>query len=774
MLNATGLVAGLTASFILIIFTINELRYDRYYKNESRMYRVISHDQKGNQYALSAYAFGPLLLDSIDGIEKIGRIAMPAFITGPMSVRVDGVFQEEKNFYCADPEILDLFDVEIVRGTKSQCLAGGSSVILSEKRAEEVFGNADPIGRHIQIRTAGVTSRLEITGIFKSFPWNSTLQMDFIANLRVYTEIMSDLYDSASLVRQLQADPSIETFLLLSPGVTPDRTLKQIADVVKKSLNETTVAGYDLQPLREIYLGSAQINDMIHKRGNKSTMYIYLSLAFFILLLAGINYAILSTARSALRYKEIGVRKVMGATRWALSGQMLTESVLLALLSFPVSYVLIGLMEPLLQWLFGYETQVYSAGVMILLPLFAAITIFIGLISGFYIAFYLSSLNPIDALKNKLASHKKISLSRIFIVFQLVITISLLISVITIYRQVQYCIKSDIGINQRNLLVIPFDPNEFRSYSRLKQDLSRLPEVISVSGISIVPPDLAIPTVSMLLSEIGQPLKVELIAVDSGFFTTMGIPILSGTDFRPSDTSQHTASRFIVNQSLTQMIKQKVGGIINISGEPVIGVVRDFNLHTVRSRINPIFFAYKPEMIRAVVLRYREGSLKEVTSKAKMTWDNYAPGQAFIARDFSTERSGLYKKERVFGSLVGAFTILAFIIMGMGLFGLALLISERKRKETAIRKVFGATDRDIIFGMQKEFLIYSVIAAILSIPLMASLLPLWLDLFYYKIRMGWWVFALSFVAVTIFVSSIILFRTWKMTRENPANALKYE
>lgn len=773
LLNLAGLVAGLAASFILLIFTINELSYDKFHTKEARIYRVLARDYKGNLFALSPYPLGPALKKDISGIEMTARLAFPAYLTGPVMVSSSGIYINERSFFCADPDLLRIFDIDLITGNREECLKGDHSVIISDLAARKYFGTAPPLGRELGIKTAGVSYNLIVTGVFRSLPWNSTLEMDMISGIRVFPAILSNLFDSTELNRQLKYDHTIETFVLLKPGKGINEVSALMPGLIRRTFPGPEKTYLTFQRLSEIYLGSANINDMFHKKGNRSTMYIYLALSLFVLLLAGINYSILSTARSALRYKEIGVRKVMGATRGALTGQVLSESVLLTFLSFPVSYLLVGLSEPVLQWLLGYRIEVYSAGTLVLLPLFAGITLFIGLISGAYIAFYLSSLNPLEALKNKLASHRKINLSRVFTVFQLVITLSLLIAVVTIYRQVQFCVNSEQGLDKRNLFVIPFDPLEFNSYRELKTAIGEIPEVISVSGSSIMPPDIAINTISVKSQTSGHGINLEKVNVDEGFFRTLGIAMLSGTDFDPSD-SMKSRNAFIINQEAAKLLQINALHDATFAGQPVIAIVKDFNVHTMYDSINPTIFSYRPGSVRALVVRHSEGSGGIVAAKAEAAWRKLAPRLAFDLREFSSELNVLYKKERAFGYVVTAFALLAFIIMGMGLFGLALLISERKTKETAIRKVFGATNTNILFGMQKEFLIYIVAASAIAIPSTWFILRGWLATFYYRISLSWWIFALSVAIIAFFVSSIILMRTLSVLRENPVKALKYE
>ncbi|HPS73169.1 MAG TPA: ABC transporter permease [Bacteroidales bacterium] len=772
-LNIGGLTAGLMASFILLIFTMNEVSYDRYHQHADDIYRVVTTDNHGNLHALSAYSLASNLQSHFQEIKSVARIAWPYLITGSVFVKGTDVYYKESSFYCADTQFLRLFDVKMLRGDLAGCLKGSHSVIISDETARKYFKKENPIGRQLRIKTAGIEYDLKVTGVFESFPQNSTLQMDFISGMEVFPNLLSMLIDSTELARQLNFEPNVETFILLNHSENIYQITGKLHHFIQKKNTNATLTDLRFQPLCDIYLGSNQIIDMIHKKGNRSSMYIYLSLSLFVLLLAGINYSILSTARSALRYKEIGVRKVLGASRRALSTQILTESVLLTFLSFPVSYLLIGLAEPVLRWMFGYRVEIFSSETLILIPIFAGITIFIGLISGAYIAFYLSSLNPLQALKNKVFSHRKINLSRVFTVFQLLITISLLISVIMIYRQVHFCTHHSQGIDKNNLAILLYEPEEFTRYRELKKEISAIPGVIAVSGSSIIIPDFAVPTISAKSGNSGKEIKLEPIIVDSGFFQAMGISIIAGTDFDPADSMKSTYA-YILNKEAAKVFNFTDITDASFGGFKVIGIVNDFNVHTMYDKINPVVFSYDPDALREVVIRYKEGAGPLVNARIEKIWKSLAPGQAFTSRDFSAETNRMYQKELVFEYVVLSFTILAFIIMGMGLFGLALLISERKTKEIAIRKIYGASNRHILSGLMKEFFIYSGIASIIAIPVTIILGRRWLNTFYYRVDMSWWIFVIAIASVTIFVSFIIVTRAIKVIKKNPVNVLKYE
>jgi len=774
ILNLTGLVAGLTASYILLLFTFNQISYEQFQSKGDRVYRIINKDSKGSKYMLTPFLLGSRLQSESRNIEAAGRIVFMSYFTGPVSVKKNGEFVENPRFICADQEILDILTLKIIRGKVTDCLDMPTSVILSESAASDYFGAEDPVGKALEIRTGGTIDTLIVSGVFEDLPWNSTLKADMVAGTPVLKRILKRFSMDPDVDFKAMDDPSVETFILLRTNGTLAGLLRELPGILKKSGVNVLSSSFSFQNIRNIYLGSTDVVDDMHLRGSKTSIYIYSSLALFILFLAGINYSILSTARSALRFKEIGVRKVLGASRGALRRQVLTESVLLTLMAFLISFLLIGLAEPFMQGLFGYSVKIYSASTLVYIPLFASLAVFIGLLSGAYLSFYLSALNPLLALKNKLLAHKRVNMSKVFTVFQLLITMMLLTSVITIYLQIDLCINSDMGIKKDDLMLIKFDPKEFKFYQQLKAEVKKNPDVLSVSGSSFAPPDNSYSLISLKSFSSEEPVTVESYSVDEDFFRTMGIKVVSGTEFDKNDTFSRR-TKVIANEEAVKVLGlKKLKGFILPQVNKVVGVVRNVNIHSMYSKVNPTLFIFNPSACKVFTVRCKPGRDKEVLEYVRNSWKSLAPTLPFDYRFFTTELNIMYKKERTLGQVVTAFTVLAFIIMGMGLFGLALLISERKTKETAIRKVFGASNVNILFGMQKEFLIYIAIAAVISVPVTWYVMNRWLDGFFYRITMHWWIYVSSILSITIFVSAIILLRTLNVLRQNPVNALKYE
>jgi putative ABC transport system permease protein len=774
ILNLAGLVAGLAAAYILLLFAFNQISYDRFHARADRIYRVINRDTKGSKYMLTPYLLSPHLQEITQDVEASARVVFLLYFTGTVAVQKDGVFTNEPRFLCADQEILDILSFYLKKGKITDCLEGPAPVILSESTARSYFGTDDVVGRSLIIKAGGTPDTLRVTGVYEDIPWNSSLRADFIAGMPVLDRIMKRFSMNPSVDFRNLDDPTVETFVLLkSGGAVPD-VMKNLAEQFRSEGLKVSSSSFIFQNIKNIFLGSEDVTDDMHTHGNRTSLYVYASLAIFILFLAGINYSILSTARSALRFKEVGVRKVLGASRGALRGQVLTESVLLTFMAFLIAFLLVGLAEPFMQHLFGYTVHIYSLETLVYIPLFAAIAVFIGLLSGAYLSFYLSSLNPVQALRNKLLAYRKISLSRVFTVFQLLITMALFMAVVTIYLQLDFCINSDQGFDQRNLLTVSFDPKDFHSYHALKDAIKSDPNVMAVSGGSFFAPDKAFSTFILKWDRSDSSATLETFSIDAGFFRAMGIRVIAGSEFSERDSATNS-SALIVNEEamreigVRQMIRISTGLKRNLQA-----VVADFNIHSLYTRINPTLFFYNPSAVKVMMVRFKPGTERKVLASVRENWNRLAPTLPLNYRVYTGELYSMYRKERTLGQVVAGFTVLAFIIMGMGLFGLALLISERKVKETAIRKVFGASGTDILLFMQKEFLGYILVAAAIAVPLMWFVMNRWLDTFYYRISLHWWIYVMAVLSITIFVSSIIFVRTYRMLNLNPANALRYE
>ena len=769
-INLTGLVLGLTVSFVLLIFAINELSYNRCFTKADRIYRAISLVKDGNHAALSPFSLKKLLTENFCAIESAARIINLPFTVGNMMVKGESKFHEATGFCCADPELTGIMQIRLTRGQNTGCLSKPYFVIISEKAARLHFESGSPVGKTLVFSSNGESYRMTVSGVFSDLPWNSAFQTDYIAGIGFYREVLSRFDPDPDATLTSINDYSAETFILLKEQA-------KISDISShlpafcRQIN-LPLNSLSFQNFKTSYLNSEVIKDDLLAKGSKDNLYIYLSLSLFILILASINYSILSIARAALRFKEIGVRKVLGATRGNLRVQLLTESVILTMLAFPLSFLLIGLINPVIEQYFGYKVHFDSDYLPVFLTISCTIPVLIGLISGMYVAMYLSALDPVTALKSSYIIYKKLSLSKIFIVIQVFITLGLFIAMINIFLQIRLCLTRHQGISNENLLIASFNSDNTGLYPLLRDGVTKSGFASSLTGSSTRIPTNGCHTVNISVEGYKKKIKFEFYLVDENFLKTLGASLVCGGDFIPGDpANRHSV---IINEEAATLLGYFSKGTKRINKWVIKGVTRNINIHTMHQKISPMIFQYKPESCNTLIIRYKAGEeqpLKEVINK---NWNRIAPDVVLDYNFYDQEMNIVYVKEQNFGRVVGSFTILAFLITGMGLFGLAMLIVERRMKEMSIRKVFGASRISIIYLIQKEFLLYILIAALLAIPVAWYCLSFWLERFYYRIGMHWYVFLLSVVGVGLFVSLILFLKTLRVLRANPASALKYE
>jgi putative ABC transport system permease protein len=772
-INLSGLVLGLTAAFLLLITTINQLTYNRSVPEADRVYRVLTQAKKRNiTEAITPIALASILKDHVPSIEKVG-VAVRLVNLGAISIG-KGAFIEEDGMICANSDLAEILGIKLITNTRWQLLSDTSGIIISEQAARKYFGSGEAAGKALMLKMNGVIYPVRVEAVFRKMAWNSTLTTDFIGSMKLFAKILKTFDPNPEVSFNDLSVGYAEILIRLKQGSEYGNLLRQSASINNLPEVRSQHIRYAFQPVTKIFLDSPEIVNDLMRKGKRDDLLVYVSLALFILVLAGVNYSILSTARSALRFREIGVRKVLGATRSDLRTQILTESVLLTFLAFPISFILLGLILPLVEPYFGHEIRMYRENMVTYLVVFPVITIIIGFLSGSYVAFFLASLDPLEALKSKFFTYKKFSLSKVFIVFQLFITLALLIAVINVYRQINHCLTQNSPGLKENLMMVNFNPGEFFRYHDLKKEIRQIPGVLSVSGASINPPTTAVVIRKLKLpGNISRMVELEFTYIDHDFFKTMGIPVVSGHEIGEMDDTAGPGTIYL-NQAAEKTINLPVTIDGSIGQFLIKGVVKDYNFHTLHTQIMPSLFIVNPESCQTMIIRFRKAVQKDVLNSTREIWRRMAPQQPLDFRFYDQQMSTIYQREQNFGRVVGAFTILAFIITGMGLFGLAMLLSERRMKEMAIRKIFGATNPDIVYQMQKEFFIYLAIAALIATPATWYLMELWLNQFYYRIQLQWTTVLISVFMVAVFVSTTLLVRTMKVIRESPIKALKYE
>lgn len=771
-INLTGLTVGLSVTFLLLIFAVNELNVNTFTTQYKELYRVILTDRKGYHQPLGPYRLKEVIKAEIPLFNQSFRTVSIENMVGEIKLRRGSEITRARNFICADPEIFQCLEIEMVKGIPPTENSDCHYIYISTKIASTIFQGPIHPGQSIIAEINGNKYPLKIGGIFKSITTGSTIQADFISSPELYLRLLQSTVPEAELVTVLHNDFAFETYVRSIQHLN-QVSLSNISNRLSRLVFPDQENQLWFQPFASIYMHSGNIRNDFIKKGKEENVYLFLTLAFFILFLATINYSLLTTARAAMRFKEIGVRKVLGSSSGQLKFQLITESLLLALIAFPLSFIFLGLVMPGIESIFPGQFFFYSSNLFKYLLITFGVTFLAGLLSGAYVSIYLSRIDPITALKSNYFFLKKVTVSKIFIIIQLFITTALFIALIIVSQQLRFLLEPVAGIDESNLITLQGvdDPQE---YGKLKTMLSKSLYLQSISGSASSIPTNAVQENNVSIKNFPQKkIKLEIVFIDTGLFRTLSIPILKTFDHNTTSNlnSKQVAYLNVEAMDRIQVFNDdhpKIGTFL------IAGVVPNFSLHTLHQKINPTMFIVRPEVCQTLIIKFREGYQKEFFQDLRRSFFQIKPGSQLTYQYFNDELKILYVREQSFERIIGTFTLAAFVITGMGLFGLAMLITEQRMREMSIRKVFGARARVIISLLQKDFIVASLISSSIAIPVACILITIWLRTFHYHVAIQWYMVILACVIVSTFVSSIIFVKTLKILKESPSFALKYE
>jgi putative ABC transport system permease protein len=561
--------------------------------------------------------------------------------------------------------------------------------------------------------------------------------------------------------------------VLLSENCTPKLLEPQFRAFETKHLSYTPQNRYSLQNIKDVYLRSAEVlNSGI--RGNLKNVKLFSAIALIILLVASINYIILSTAISSRRAKEIGIRKTYGAGNNNIKNQVFSESILLAILVLPIALVLMKIAMPYAGKLFQTRLHVIDSNIITYISVYLLLTIFIGISSGLYTSTYLSRLKVLDILKNSInLGNRKHFFRSSMIVLQLLIFCSFVSSTLIIRSQYKYALKKDLGYYTSDILFIDIGRG-FNGYSAFINNIKSNPNIIMAAGVMDGLPmqgsmNFMIPN----FQDKNLKIQVEGLDVSFNFLKTMGITLLEGRDFSEDFGTDLTQSAIINETAVKQLsISDPIGK--KIENHTIIGIVKDFNLHSIHSDIPPIEIMMTNKYIMQVVVHYKHETLNRILPMLGAEWKKAAPDRPFSYTTSEELIENLYSSEKNLSALVSIFALFTFLIAALGLFGLTLFVSRYRTKEIGIKKVFGSSVNSIIYSFLFRNLILVLLATALSVPVTFYFMTNWLNNFAFKTTINWWVFFASFIVATFVVLLTVLFHSYKAARINPIKALRYE
>jgi len=772
--NILGLTVGITCCLMIFLFIKHEWSYDNFHKKGKDIYRVVRQaDLSGSGTKDDiAYLSGPYSIalrnDYPDAILKAVRVMPDNDL-----FTYNNISFNEQNVYIADSDFFQLFDFPLLKGNPATVLKEPGSIVLTATAAKKYFGNQDPMGKIVQMNKE---LQLKVTGIAEDVPTNSHLNFDMIVPISNFK-----YYDS------LQTFPnnSLFVYVQLSPKTDPHELASHFPQFMDKYMGKFFAQsgfkiGLGLEPLKDIYFHSLQFDNVKH--GDKKIVFIFMSIAILILVIACINFMNLATARATDRSKEVGLRKVMGAVRRQLVGQFILESFLYAAASAVLALTLLQFLMPAYSDLLGYEPPSYWNDPWVYVFI-VSIIIVIGILAGIYPALLLSSFSPIESLKGKLRVGKNGAFFRkALVVFQFSISVLLIICITIITSQLSYVKNKDLGFNKEQTLLVKIDNNEFwKQRVWFKNALQNEPSVTNVSLMSGEPGGFHDIHTFESEAKPNDKLLFNTEFSDFEFAKTLGIKVIAGRDFSPQFPSDSTQAVLLNRSAATKLgytPEQAVGKWIkNVTRDTVrrtiVGVVEDFNFESLKQQIAPMVISTGDDR-RVAVIRLKPGNLQSTINTIRKVYASAAPGYPFEYNFLDEQFNRHYKDDIKQGNILSIFSAIAIFIACLGLFGLASYTAIKRTKEIGVRKVLGSSVQNIVVLLSKDLLKPVMAGTILAIPAGYFIMNKWLQSFAYRISIHWWMFAVSALAAILIALITVSSQAVKAALANPVKSLRTE
>jgi putative ABC transport system permease protein len=791
ILNIVGLAIGLCCFLLITMYVLDELSYDKYNEKADRIYRVNSDIKFGGTnlaLAVCSDPMGATLKKDYPQVEQYTRFYNS---NGSKLVKKGNEWINENNVVHADSTVFDVFTLPAIAGDTKTALNEPNTVVITESTAKKYFGTTDAVGKTIE--TSGPTKVLyKITAVIKDIPKNSHFNFDFLFSM-----------DNVEYQFGNYLSHNFQTYVVLRKGTDYKAFDKNFAEVIERyvmpqakqfmkigSIDEFRKAGnkleYHLMPVTDIHLHSARFPELA-VNGNAQYVYIFSAVAIFILLIACINFMNLSTARSASRAKEVGIRKVLGTEKRFLIGQFLTESTLLAFISLVLAIALCWLVLPLFNQLAAKQLLVKDFLTSKIIIAIILIPLVVGALAGSYPAFYLSAFQPIAVLKGKInAGFRRSSIRSGLVVFQFFISILLIIGTIIVYRQLDYIQTKNLGFNKEQVMVVNGTNALGTNVDAFKNEVAAMSGVKSAAFSGYLPVDNSSRNDNTYSSQAVMDSKngfnMQTWTIDYDYINTLGMEIVKGRNFSREFGSDSSA--VIINESTqkilgyTDPIGKKIYTNDNLNSQQmvsytIIGVVKNFHFASLRQNIGPLCFRLG-HTSWSMAFKVATTDIRALVSKIESKWKLMASGFPFSYQFLDDSFDDMYRQEQRVGKIAISFAILAIVIACLGLFGLATYMAEQRTKEIGVRKVLGASVQNITAMLSKEFLTLVLIAAVIAFPLAWWGMNYWLQDFAYRVDVSWWVFVVAAIIAFVIALLTVSFQAIRAAVANPVDSLRDE
>ena len=796
IINISGLAIGLSCIILISLYVHHELSYDKHHEHSGQIYRVGFHLKFGgkeDRYAVAPAPLAKALLEEIpEAVSSTRFRSWGSFLIKrddpeSESIKQDGVIW-------SDPGVFSVFDIPLIKGNEEKCLEDPNSVILSQSAARKYFNDEDPINQSLILNNFRT---VKVTGIFEDMPDNSHFNFDVMLSMKGLEESKSEIWISNNF----------HTYFVMAEGSDPELVLDKISDMFRKFAGQQVkqIMGFTmeefekqgnkaylfLQPLTSIHLESDLVAE-ISPNSDIKYVYIFSAIALFILILACVNFMNLSTARSADRAKEVGIRKVLGSYRIHLIRLFLSESILISLVGVVIAILLTQILLPSFNDLAGVEVQIpYTSLVFWTTILVGSITI--GLMAGIYPAFFLSSYRPVAILSGTISKGSNSGLIRnILVIFQFSISIILIIGTIAVYNQLDYIQNKKLGFNKDQVIVLHDTYVIDKQLESFKNEMIKNPLIKSGTISGFLPVSNSNRNNTSFFkkgqSTADNSINLQQWRIDHDYISTLGMKIIKGRDFSrdfPSDSSG-----IIINEKAAEVlgwenpIGQEIQTFSNIqnvdSFDPnavltyrIIGVVENFHWKSLKENIGSLCMILEKSTGKTS-FRFNSSDTKAVINALETKWKEMAPDQPFQYSFLDDEFTTMYETEQKTGQLFSVFAVLAILIASLGLFALAAFTAEKRIKEIGIRKVLGASVFSIIMMFSKDFGKLVLIAFLIASPAAWYIVKLWLEGFAYKAVPGIWIYIISGLISLVIAWLTVTYQSLKAAVSNPVNSLRDE
>jgi putative ABC transport system permease protein len=786
IINITGLAAGLACFILIALYVIDELSYDRFNEKADRIFRINADIRFGGadlKLATTSDPMGPTLKKDYPQVEEFVRFYTAS---GSKQVKKGDQYIVEADVMHADSTLFNVFTLPALHGDTRTALNEPNTVVITASTAKKYFATTDAVGKIIEADG----TPYKVTAVIRDIPRNSHFKADFIFSMdNVH-------YDWGSYLSH-----NLQTYLLLKPGTDWKEFQKNFRQFIDKyvvaqarqfmdisNLDEFERAGnkleYSLMPLTDIHLHSDRLSEM-GVNGNIQYVYVFSAVALIVLLIACVNFMNLSTARSANRAREVGIRKVLGTARDSLIKQFLVESIVT---SFIASIIAVGIAILLLPYFNSLANKDLTVGGLLdmrILPFLVLLPVIVGVMAGSYPALYLSSFKPIAVLKGKLSTGaKKSTVRNALVVFQFATCIFLVIGTIVVYNQLRYIQSKKLGFNKDQVLIID-DVGELGNNAAAFKN-----EILKLSGVSsgTLSPFLPVPSWrndnTMSREPVLDPksgMNMQTWTVDADYAQTLGLELVQGRFFSKDFPTDSAA--VVINETTAawvgsgNVIGKKIYNFESQDNTPIpltiIGVVKNFHYESLKQQIGPLMMRLG-KVTGMASFKVNTSNIQSLVKEVEKKWTAMAPGRPFRYRFMDESFNNMYNNEQRVGKIAFTFAVLAIIIACLGLFGLATYMAEQRTKEIGIRKVLGASVQGIVQLLSIDFLKLVAISFVFAAPAAWYFMNRWLQDFAYRINISWWVFAVAGVLAIVIALVTVSYQAIKAALANPVQSLRTE